>query len=136
MSTKMTVRALGNKRMELCHLDSGAKFVTDAPKDNNGQGSAFSPTDLLAVSLPTCILTVMEIVAERDGIDLSTANSSVEKEMSTDSPRRISKLKVDISLPSSLTEPQRQKLERVAHTCPVHHSIHPDIAVEVRFLYA
>lgn len=130
----ITGRYLGNKRVELCHTPSGATITTSAPKDNNGDGLLFSPTDLVAASLGACVLTVMGIVAERSGISIEGAHCSVEKEMNQ-TPRRVGKLPVTIHLPRALTEEQRKKLETTALTCPVHHSLHEAIESPVSFLY-
>ena len=126
---------LGGLRLELKHEQSGTIIETDAPTDNNGKCEKFSPTDLASVALPACILTIMGIVAERDGIDLSSVSFSSEKHMAEDSPRRIAKICVDFKMPASLTKDQRNKLERAAQTCPVHYSLHPDIKKEVNFNY-
>ena len=126
---------LGGLRVELKHEQSGTIIETDAPTDNNGKGEKFSPTDLATVSLPACMLTIMGIVAERDSIDLSSVSFSVSKQMADDKPRRIAKICVDFKMPTSLTEDQRSKLERAAHTCPVHYSLHPDINKEINFNY-
>lgn len=124
----------GNKRIELHHGPSGVTITTDAPKDNQGEGRSFSPTDLAAASLGACMLTVISIVAERDGIDLAGMSMRVEKHMATN-PRRIARLPLQIHLPAHLTQDQRKKLENTARTCPVHHSLHPDVNVELNFLY-
>jgi len=124
----------GNKRMLLGHGPSGAEIRTAAPVDNNGDGSSFSPTDLVAGALGACMTTIMAIMAERDGIDLSGMHFKVEKEMSS-APRRIAKLILEIHLPSRLSDEVRGKLERGARTCPVHHSLFPEIESEPTFFY-
>lgn len=134
MSVIVSGRYLGNKKVELQHDDSGAIFVTDAPLDHAGEGKSFSPTDLLTAALGSCVLTVMAIVAERDGIDLSGMRMRAEK-MMIGSPRRIGGLNVDIWMPARLVQADRDKLERVAKACPVHQSLAGDIAVELRFCY-
>lgn len=106
---QMNVIYQGEKHCELTHGPSGVKISTDAPRDNMGLGQAFSPTDLLSVSLASCILTTMAIIFEKDGIDLKGAWSSVEKEMTT-APRRVGKISLEIHLPKKLTAEQRQKL--------------------------
>ena len=126
---------LGAKRCRVIHVDSGAQFHTDAPKDNNGQGASFSPTDLVATGLGACMMTVMGIVSDRDGIDLSGMHLQVEKHMTTTGQRRIARLPIIIHMPKRLQENERQKLERTAHACPVRHSLHPDIELPVEFLY-
>ena len=132
--TQMRGKYLGNKKVELLHEGSGMRIQTAAPVDNNGDGSSFSPTDLVAASLGACMFTVMGIYAERNGIDLSGGHFTVQKLMA-DSPRRIRELPLVIHLPSRLDADTRLKLERVAKTCPVHHSLHPEIKAEPSFLY-
>jgi putative redox protein len=133
--TEVTVRYLGDLHCEAQHGPSGATFVTDAPVDNQGKGEAFSPTDLVGTALGTCILTIMGILARRDGWDLSGATATVTKEMVTAPVRRIGKLTVRIHVPRDLPEEARRKLEAGAHTCPVHKSLHPDIEAPLLFTY-
>ena len=128
-------RYLGDLRTEARHGPSGATIVTDAPADNMGRGEAFSPTDLVGTALGTCILTTMAIVATRRGIDFSAARFRVEKHMATDPVRRIGRLPVTIFLPASLDAESRVVLERAAHTCPVHKSLHPDVEKPIHFVY-
>ena len=128
-------RYLGDLRCEATHGPSGAKIVTDAPADNMGRGEMFSPTDLVGTALGTCILTTMAIVGARRGIDLSSATFRVEKHMATDPVRRIGRLPVTIRLPASLDAESRTILERAAYTCPVHKSLHPDVAAPISFVY-
>jgi putative redox protein len=134
MTVRMSARYIGNKQVEITHESSGAKIITAAPKDNAGDGSSFSPTDLAASSLGACMMTVMAIFAERQDIDLTGMRCEIEKHMVTD-PRRIGKIPVVMHLPSSLSVVNREKLERVAHTCPVHHSLISEIDKSVIFLY-
>lgn len=117
------------------HTDSGATITTSAPKDNNGDGLLFSPTDLVAAGLGACMLTVMGIVAERNGLAIEGAHCSVDKEMSQ-TPRRIGKLPITLHLPATLNAEARAKLEKAALSCPVHHSLHPEIEASVSFVYA
>ena len=128
-------RYVGDLRTEAKHGPSGATVVTDAPADNMGRGEAFSPTDLVGTALGTCILTTMAIVAKRRGIDFSTARFRVEKHMATDPVRRIGRLPVTIYVPATLDAESRIVLERAAHTCPVHKSLHPDIEKPIHFVY-
>lgn len=116
------------------HGPSGMTMTTDAPVDNHGRGESFSPTDLLATSLGTCMATIMGIYAKQHEIDLGKMAVRVEKWM-VESPRRIGKLVVEFRMPRSLTDRQRQALERAALTCPVHRSLHPDIEIPLTFLY-
>ena len=124
----------GNLSTELTHVDSGAKLITDAPKDNQGEGKSFSPTDMVAGALVSCMLTIMAIYAKRTSIDLTGAKGSVIKEMSA-SPRRIGKLTVSFQMPKRLSEAERKALEAAALTCPVHKSLHPDVEVPIKFEY-
>ena len=94
-------------------------FSTDAPPDNQGQGRSFSPTDLLCVSMGTCMMTIMGIAARRDGIDLAGTKVSLTKTMSAEPPRRIARVDVAMTLPSHITPEQRSSFERAALTCPV-----------------
>lgn len=131
MSTSK-VTYLGNLRTACEHLKSGSTYFTDAPVDNNGKGEAFSPTDTVATGLANCMLTMMGIKARDLGIILDGSVALVTKTMAAN-PRRISKIEVDISLPSNILEKHRKILEHTANTCPVHQSLHPDIERPVRF---
>lgn len=119
----------GQLRTRAVHGPSSCELVTDAPVDNHGKGESFSPTDLVATGLGSCILTILGIVAERDGLPIAGSSVQVSKHMSSDLPRRIVRLDVDLHLPAALTEADRQKLEKAGQTCPVRKSIHPDIVV-------
>jgi putative redox protein len=123
----------GHLRTTATHELSGNTLITDAPPDNNGRGEAFSPTDLLATSLGSCMLTIMGIVAERHNIDITGTRVAVQKVMAS-APRRVSEVHVDFELPAgSYSEKDRQLLENAAHTCPVAMSLHPDIKQQVSF---
>lgn len=124
----------GDLRVKLTHGPSTSTLETDAPKDNQGKGEKFSPTDLLVSALGACMLTIMGIVAKRDGIKLEGASFRAEKHM-IENPRRIGKIVLEIYMPKGLTEDQKKKLEKFAHTCPVHQSLHPDIEQEIKFIY-
>jgi putative redox protein len=126
----------GELRCEAQHGPSGQKLTTDAPVDNHGKGESFSPTDLVATALGTCMLTVMGIFAGRHEIDLRGARVTVQKEMTTGPVRRIARLTTELHMPIPATHPQREALERVALTCPVHQSLHPDVDKPVRFVWA
>ncbi len=125
----------GNLHCRVTHGPSGQQFTTDAPKDNQGEGASFSPTDLVAVSLGSCMLTTMGIVAKRHAIDLAGTRAHVIKEMVSQPLRRIGRLSVTITFPRRHDEAQRTLLERTAMACPVHHSLHPEIEVPLRFVY-
>lgn len=119
---------IGDLKTLAKHCKSGQSFVTDAPPDNQGKGEAFSPTDLVAVALGTCILTMMGIKARDYGIDMKGATAQVSKYMSVDQPRRIVRLDVRISMPNqSYTPKEMRLLEAAAHGCPVTKSLHPDL---------
>ena len=118
----------------MVHLPSGAELITDAPRDNAGEGAAFSPTDLVAAALGSCMMTVMGILADRSGIDLSGMRMRVEKHMNGE-PRRIGALCLALHLPQALEPEVRRKLEITAHTCPVERSLSPEVQVEVSFVY-
>ena len=115
------------------HGPSGAELSTDAPKDNEGLGACYSPTDLVATGLGTCMLTIMGIVARRRGVGLEGARVRVVKHMASEQVRRIAKLEVTFTLPAGIGEEDARALERAALTCPVHQSLHPDIEIPVRF---
>jgi putative redox protein len=135
MAVKMEGVYLGNKRIELTHTDSGTKITTAAPKDNNGDGSSFSPTDLCTASLGACMMTIIGIVAEKRGFSVDGMRMTVEKEMVASPTRRIGTISVAIHLPAAMTLEQREWAERGAQTCPVHHSLHPDVEARISFLY-
>lgn len=133
---EIKVRYGGNKKCDLQHPE-GATLRTDAPKDIGGDASAFSPTDLVASGLASCILTTMAMFGERHGIDLTGATATVEKHMSQPpAPRRIARLPVVVTLPASVPNEMRERLERVGHTCPVHASLHPEVDAPITYHYA
>jgi putative redox protein len=134
MAVEITGRYAGNLKVELHHGPSGAEIRTAAPVDNNGDGSSFSPTDLLATSLGACMLTVMGIFAQKNGIALDGMEFRLEKHMRAD-PRRVDRLPVTVRMPAALDERQRKTLENVALTCPVSRSLLPEIEQDIRFVY-
>ena len=119
----------GDLRTDCTHLQSGTSINTDAPTDNQGRGEAFSPTDLVANALGSCIITTMAIVARRDGIELAGSTLDVTKVMTTQPPRRIARIEVTMALQATPMpdEATRARLEKIAHTCPVAISLHPDV---------
>lgn len=133
---EITARYEGQLRCNATHGPSNAVVRTDAPVDNHGKGESFSPTDLVATALPTCMMTIMGIYAERHGIDLRGMHARTAKEMTQSPPRRIASLRTVITLPIASSHPQREALENAAHTCPVHRSLHPEIAAPIEFVYA
>lgn len=123
----------GELRTVCTHLRSGNNFQTDAPVDNNGKGERFSPTDLLATSLATCMITVMGIKARNMGFDLNGVKIEVEKIMKSD-PRRVGGINLFFHVPDALKnidEKTKQILKHTGNTCPVWLSLHPDIEVNV-----
>ena len=119
----------GDLHCNALHLPSGNRLVTDAPVDNNGRGEAFSPTDLVATALGTCMATILGMVAKRKDIDLAGMTVNVRKFMSEDLPRRIRRLEVDLGVPLPPDHPAGRMFEAAAHACPVNQSLHPDIEV-------
>ena len=123
----------GQLRTISTHIKSGEQIITDAPTDNNGKGEAFSPTDMVANSVATCMLTIMGITAEKRNFNIDGICATVEKIMAAN-PRRISKLNIEVKFPKkNYTSEQKELLEKVALKCPVLMSIHPNIEKNVTF---
>ncbi|HEY0161088.1 MAG TPA: OsmC family protein [Edaphobacter sp.] len=116
------------------HGPSGTELTTDAPKDNQGRGESFSPTDLVATALGSCILTILGVLARTLEIDIKGTTAIVEKEM-TGAPRMIKQLAVKIHVPHEVSEENREKFERASHTCPVYRSLHPDVQKTIEFVW-
>jgi uncharacterized OsmC-like protein len=134
MSTSTLVYA-GNLSTQATHTRSGSKIITDAPVDNNGKGLNFSPTDLLATSLASCMLTIMGIAANKHQINMGFPEAEVIKLMDS-APRRVKEIQILIRFPqSTLDKKSKTILEKAALTCPVALSIHPDIKQNVSFKY-
>ena len=123
----------GKLRCKATHADSGATFFTDAPRDNMGNGESFSPTDLIATAVGTCMLTTMGIAAQKNEIQFVGATVRVRKEMVSEPVRRIAKLTIEISGPASVSGPHRLLLETAAVGCPVTRSLHPDVQTGIVF---
>ncbi len=128
------VTYLGNLRTQSVHIYSNEMIVTDAPTDNNGKGEAFSPTDLVASSLSSCILTVIGIVSKRIKYDLTNTTSSVKKIMG-DNPRRIIEIEVKIKFSQSADSKTKSIIKKTALNCPVAKSLHPDIKQNISFVW-
>lgn len=124
----------GEKHCQLTHGPSQNRIFTDAPKDNNGRGEAFSPTDLVGAALGSCILTTIAIYSENHGLSVAGSRFKVVKEM-TSNPRRIASLTVEVYLPKSLNDQEREILERVGNNCPVKLSLHPDVSLPIKYFY-
>src|SRR5258708_5454674 len=129
---KFEIEYKGQLQTEAIHTPSGSRILTDAPVDNGGKGSAFSPTDLVATALGTCMVTIMGMFAERHGIDLTGTKVSVAKEMLQEPVRRIRRLTVDISVPLPATHPKNRALENASLTCPDPASFSPDVNIPVQ----
>jgi len=133
MTSKVTY--LGGLRTECIHIKSGQTIITDAPTDNSGKGEAFSPTDLTATSLGTCMITIMGIAANNHNINIDGAALEITKIMASD-PRRISAVEVKLIMPDALYTLKEQKiLETAARTCPVALSLHPDLHQVLEFVW-
>ena len=133
MSIRIDCEYLGDLRVRAVHAPSGTVLHTDAPVDNHGKGESFSPTDLAATALTTCMATIMAIQGRTLGIELRGMRLSVEKHMTVQPPRRIARLVLRIDMPAGVPEDARVKLERAASACPVHHSLHPDIITDIEW---
>jgi putative redox protein len=125
----------GNLRCKATHGPSQTTLLTDAPVDNMGRGESFSPTDLVATALGTCMLTTMAINAQRLSIDLTGASARVQKEMTAQPTRRIGQLTVEITVPTDLSVEDQRRMKAAAMACPVHRSLHPDVKIPVTFLW-
>lgn len=130
---KVSVEYQGGLRCEATHGPSGVRLQTDAPVDNHGKGQLFSPTDLVATALGSCIVTVLGIVAEQKAWDLKGLRVEVTKEMTPTPPRRIARLNAEVWLPLALPPADRELVEKTALHCPVHRSLHPDIEAPIVF---
>jgi len=124
----------GNLRTESIHLTSGQKIITDAPVDNKGKGEAFSPTDLIASALGSCMLTIIGITAESRNIDISGARAEIEKVMGSN-PRSITQIIINIYFQITLIKREKQLFEKSALSCPVHRSLHPETEILTKFHY-
>ena len=122
----------GNLRCQAEHIQSKTQIETDAPTDNHGKGERFSPTDMLCVSLATCMLTTMGIKAADMNVDITNAKAEVTKHMASD-PRRVAKIEVEVFLPANGDEKERLILEKTGNNCPVAKSVHPDIELVLNY---
>ena len=125
----------GDLRTQATHLQSGDIILTDAPKDNHGKGEAFSPTDLVATALGSCMLSIMGIIANRHEINILGTQVSIHKIMQAN-PRRIAAIEVTMHMPNvTYTPKERALLENAARTCPVALSLHPELEQKLSFVY-
>lgn len=137
MAVEITGEYVGSLGVVAKHAPSGATLSTDAPLDNGGKGQSFSPTDLVATALGSCVLTILGLVGERHELDLTGCTVHVTKEMITAPVRRIGRLKTVVTVPAGRVEDaeMRKRLETAAGKCPVHQSLHPDIDAPIDFVY-
>ena len=132
MISKVTYK--GSLRTEAIHLQSGNSIITDAPIDNHGKGEAFSPTDLVATALASCMLTIMGIVANRNHIKINGTTAEIEKIMGAN-PRRINEIKINIRFNENFDKKTKRKLENAALTCPVSNSLSENLNESIKFIY-
>lgn len=139
MGVEIDVVYQGELRCLATHGPSKTRLITDPPVDNHGKGESFSPTDLVATALGTCVMSLMAIVADRNQLDIVGTKVHVVKEMIQQPVRRIGALRVTVTVPrdkgGSLSEVDRKKMETAARHCPVHQSLHPDIDAPIQFVY-
>ena len=131
----ISIKYRGDLHCDATHGPSHANLATDAPTDNKGKGEAFSPTDLVATALGTCMSTIMGMKAEELGLNLKGMTVDVKKEMSKDAPRRIVGLPSEVHIPLPPTLPDREALEQAALNCPVHKSLPPEINRRTKFFW-
>lgn len=131
--TTSTITYQGDLRTQAVHVKSNTEILTDAPVDNHGKGEAFSPTDLVATSLASCMLTIMGIKAEAKGLDIAGSSAEVTKVMQAN-PRRIAEIQVVLTL-KGIPENEQKLMQGVAKTCPVAQSLHPETLQTVTFIY-
>jgi len=118
---------LGDLRTKAKHMRSGNEIITDAPPDNKGKGEAFSPTDLLATALGSCMITIMGISAREHGFNIDETTARIWKIMESN-PRRVGEVKIELNFPkNNYSEKQKKFIEKAAYTCPVYLSLHPDL---------
>ena len=137
MAVQIDVEYQGDLHCCATHGPSGRTLTTDAPTDNGGSGEEFSPTDLVAASSLTCVMTIMGLVARQHNLDLTGMRGSVTKEMVADPQRRIGALDITITVPNAadLTDADRRRLENAGKTCPVKQSLRPEVEVNIQFEY-
>ncbi|MDC1024646.1 OsmC family protein [Flavobacteriales bacterium] len=128
------IKYLGDLRTSSTHIDSESVINTDAPKDNHGLGETFSPTDMVCSALASCILTIMAIAVEKNGIDIKDTTATVKKTMGNN-PRRITQIDVDLTFPKNYDSKTKTILERAACNCPVHHTLSKNVDKNISFKY-
>ena len=136
MSIKISCDYLGDLRVRAVHSSSGAEIITDAPVDNQGQGRSFSPTDLAAASVATCMITIIGIQAKSIPLDLTGLKVEIEKHMTKTPPRRIAQLDIKMMMPAGIPEELRPRLIRAAEACPVKQSFRDDTVINLQWIWA
>lgn len=127
------IEYIGGLRTKATHQRSGDRFITDAPPDNKGKGEAFSPTDLLATSLGACAVTIMGIAANEHGFNIDGTRIEITKIMESN-PRRVGEVKVEFYFPANdYSEKEKTIIRKAAYSCPVFHSLHPDLKKSYTF---
>jgi putative redox protein len=132
---EIDIEYLGDLECKAVHGPSGSQLITDTPADNQGRGEHFSPTDLLATAVGTCVGTVMGIVADRHGIDIKGLKISVSKEIHPEPPRRVGKLTLNVVFPHEISGSDLKVLSAVVDSCPVTKSLNPEIVIEKNFSF-
>lgn len=125
----------GDFQVECVHGENGAKLITYAPKEVGGNGKGFSPTDLLITALGSCMLTLLGMTAQKLGVEVKGSTVEMEKEMTSIPTRRLGKAVLRIRCPHSFSQQIREKLEKAVIECPVHRSLHPEIKIEIDFIW-
>jgi len=136
MSIKIFCDYLGDLRVRAVHSSSGAEIITDAPVDNQGQGRSFSPTDLAAASMATCMITILGIQAKSIPLDLTGLKVEIKKHMTKVPPRRIAQLDIKMMMPAGIPEELRPRLIRAAEACPVKQSFRDDTVINLEWIWA
>ncbi|MBN1340796.1 MAG: OsmC family protein [Bacteroidales bacterium] len=135
MSETIQTEYLGELRTRATHVRSGNRLITDAPPDNKGKGEAFSPTDLLAAALGSCMITIMGIAAQEHGFDIDGTQAKIWKIMAS-GPRRVGEVKIELTFPKNkYSEKEKKIIEKSAYTCPVFLSLHPDLKKTIEFIF-
>jgi len=133
MKETTQTKYLGGLRTQAEHVYSGNTIITDAPLDNKGKAEAFSPTDLLATALGSCMITIMGIAANERRFNIDGTTAKIWKVMES-SPRRVSEVKIDLTFPkNNYSDKEKKIIERSAFTCPVYVSLHPDLKKTITF---
>ena len=136
MSIRISCDYLGDLRVRAVHSSSGAEIITDAPVDNQGQGRSFSPTDLAAASVATCMITIIGIQAKSIPLDVTGLKVEIEKHMTKTPPRRIAQLDIKMMMPAGIPEELRPRLIRAAEACPVKQSFRDDTIINLEWFWA